>query len=119
MREWGARHAQNRKKKKEDVGMEKEREKEEGEKLASFFGAIYEFFNPVPVPIPIPVPAPVPVIPVGHLFHFSCVVSCYSRRFICTCVAFVIIIITLWLSYVPITSIGRPEAANTRARHNS
>ena len=31
--------------------MEKEREKEEGEKLASFFGAIYKLFNPVPVPI--------------------------------------------------------------------
>ena len=30
---------------------EREREKEEGEKLASFFGAIYEFFNLVPVPI--------------------------------------------------------------------
>ena len=33
------------KKKKGDVGMEKEKEKGEGEKLASFFGAIYEFFQ--------------------------------------------------------------------------
>ena len=43
MREWGTRHTRDKKKKKEDVGMEKEREKEEGEKLTGFFGAIYEF----------------------------------------------------------------------------
>ena len=40
--------------KKGDVGMEKEKKKEEVEKLASFFGAVYEVFNPVPV-IDIPV----------------------------------------------------------------
>ena len=45
------------KKKKQDVGVEKEREKEEGDKLASFFGAVYEFFNPVSV-IPVPVFCP-------------------------------------------------------------
>ena len=44
-----------------DVGMEKEREKEDGEKLASFFGAIYEFFNPVPVSI-VPVIVTDPVL---------------------------------------------------------
>ena len=48
MREWETRHARVRKKKKEDVGTEKEKEKEEGEQLVSFFGAIYEFFNPDP-----------------------------------------------------------------------
>ena len=71
MREWGTRHARDRKKKKEDLGKEKVREKEEGEKLASFFGAIYEFFNPIPVPIPAPIPVPViPVVPVGHFISF-------------------------------------------------
>ena len=49
MREWRTRHARDKKKRKGDVGMEKEKEKEEGEKLASFFGAVYEFFSPVPV----------------------------------------------------------------------
>ena len=43
-----------------------EKEKEEGEKLASFFGAIYELLNPVPVPVnavafPVPVDVPVSV----------------------------------------------------------
>ena len=62
---------------KGDVGAEKEREKEEGKKLASFFGAVYEFFNPVPIPV-----APVPVIPVVPVGHF---ISCYR-----SCIAFVI-----------------------------
>ena len=60
MGEWGTRRARDRKKKKEDVGMEKGREKEEGEELASFFGAIHEFFNPVPVPV-------IPIVPVNAL----------------------------------------------------
>ena len=49
MREWETRHARDKKKRKGGVGMEKEKEKEEVEKLASFLGAVYEFFNPVPV----------------------------------------------------------------------
>ena len=55
MAEWWTRHSRDKKKEKGDVGTV-EREKEEGEKLESFFGAIYEFFNPVPV---------IPVVPVN------------------------------------------------------
>ena len=62
MREWETRHARDKKGKKGDVGMEKEMEKEEGEKLASFFGAVYEFFNPVPVIPDVLVNAFVPVV---------------------------------------------------------
>ena len=35
-----------------------------------FFGAVYEFFNPVTVTVPV-VPVPViPVVPVGHFISF-------------------------------------------------
>ena len=37
MREWGTRHSRDKKKNKGDVGTEKEKEKEEGERLANFF----------------------------------------------------------------------------------
>ena len=33
--------------------------------MASFFGAIYEIFNPVPVPIPVPAPVTATVVPVN------------------------------------------------------
>ena len=62
-------NARDRKKRTWDVGIEKEKEPEEGEKLASFFGVIYEFFNPVP-DIPL-VPVLVPVIPVVPVSHFN------------------------------------------------
>ena len=41
-------HLRNRKKEKGDIGVEKEREKEEGEKLEkleAFFGALYNFLS--------------------------------------------------------------------------
>ena len=46
-REWRIRHLRGREKGKEDVGVEKEREKEErkGEKMESFFCSIYEFLK--------------------------------------------------------------------------
>ena len=46
MREWGTRHSHDKKKKKGDVGTEKKKEGEEGERIANFFSAIYEFFVP-------------------------------------------------------------------------
>ena len=48
LEDWGTRHLRSRKKEKWDVGVEREREQEEGEKtekLASFFGTIYEFLS--------------------------------------------------------------------------
>ena len=60
--------------------MEKEKEKEEGEKLGSFFSAVYEFFNPVPfvpvipaapvnafVPVFVPVVLPARFVPVAFV----------------------------------------------------
>ena len=46
IREWGTRHTRDKKKKKGDVGIEKEEGKEEGERLEGFFGAIYNFLVP-------------------------------------------------------------------------
>src|SRR5258706_6469914 len=43
MREWETRHSRDKKKKKGDVGKEKAKEEEEGERLANFFYAIHEF----------------------------------------------------------------------------
>ena len=52
-----------------DEGGLKSKEKEEGAKLASFFGVIYAFFNPVSVISFVPV-TPVPVIPAVPVGHF-------------------------------------------------
>ena len=78
MHEWGTRHERDKKKKKGDVGMEKEKEKEEGEKLPSFFGVVYEFFNPVPVDVP--VNAFVPVVRPASCFC-SCFCSCFTPKY--------------------------------------
>ena len=46
--EWRMRHLRNRKKEKGDIGVEKEKEKEEGEKLEqleAFFGVLYDFLS--------------------------------------------------------------------------
>ena len=69
MREWETRYARDKKRKKVDVGIEKEEEKEEGEKLVSFFGAVYDFFNPVPVDVP--VNAFVPVVLPASFVHVA------------------------------------------------
>ena len=48
MEDWETRHLRSRRKEKWDVGAKKEREKKEGEKaekLAGFFGTIYEFLS--------------------------------------------------------------------------
>ena len=52
MREWETRHAGDKKKKKGDVGIEKEKEKEEGKKLASYFSTLHNFFVPVVPEVP-------------------------------------------------------------------
>ena len=91
MREWGTRHSRDKRKKKGDVGTENEEEKEEGERLANFFSAIYGFFVPTPAFVPAELPAryaidfvpvvsavsatspvanPVPVFILLHLFRF-------------------------------------------------
>ena len=49
-----------KKRKKGDVGTEKEKEKEEGEKLASFFSSIHEFFVPANVPANVFTPVALP-----------------------------------------------------------
>ena len=45
MREWETRHARDKKKKKGDLGIEKGKEKAEGEKLASFFSMMHTIFS--------------------------------------------------------------------------
>ena len=61
MREWGTRYVRDKKKKKGDVGMEKEKERGGGE-VSEFFSTLYEFFNPVPVVPAVPTNAFVPVV---------------------------------------------------------
>ena len=72
MRNGGRAIHETERRRKGTWGVEKEREKEEGEKLASFFGTVYKFLNPVPVVasilviaplVPVAIPAPfVPVV---------------------------------------------------------
>ena len=68
MGEWRTRHSRDKKKEKGDVGAEVVREKEEGEKLESFFCTAHELltdsakFSNSPVPAVIPVNAFVPVV---------------------------------------------------------
>ena len=61
MRDWGTRQgSRDKKRKKGDVGTEKEKEKEEGERLTIFFNTIYEFFVPTNNVIKTFVPAELP-----------------------------------------------------------
>ena len=95
-------------------GWKKREKKRRGGKLASFFGAVYEFFNPVPVPV-IPVVdsgfTDVSVTPVG--------VTNFLDSLVFTLFLVLVRLLILYCVYLlklrPMTSIGRPEASNTRA----
>ena len=142
MCEWRTRHSRNQLKDKEKKGpVEPEKEKEE-DKLERFFGHLYKFHNPVPnAPVFVPAELPpryaiefVPAAPaVASVFPIGSAPTTDVPAFpvgstpstdysVISSVNFVVAPVSSSSSCIgpiqqlrPMTSIGRPEASNTRA----
>ena len=104
MEEWWTRHSRSKMKKKGDVGVENEKEKDEGEKVGSFFCT--RIFD-------------------RHL-RISLVITCrrlHLYRYLCLPLSVPLLSLPYPLVFAhvcllelrPMTSIGRSEASNTRA----